>query len=113
MFLLVLAVVANTAELKAPATFLPPPNDHLRHVLETPVSGDFHAADIREVFGNLFGQLRINLIFKREKKAPPTFTGNFDRVPFRAALFRILQSTGYTAEWTTRPDGAQVISIHD
>jgi hypothetical protein len=107
------ALLASAAEPEAPATFLPSPDERLRRVLETPVSGDFHATPIAEVINRLFQQLHANVAFKSGKHLPPTYTGTFEKLPFRTALFRVVHATGYTAEWTTREDGARLMSIHE
>src|SRR5207249_4144300 len=99
-----IAVLASTAGSDVPATFLPPPTDALRRVLETPVSGDFRSEPARQVFHSLFRQLPANLVFGSTKQTEPTFTGKFDHVPFRIALFQVAQATGYKVEWTARPD---------
>ena len=104
---------AVAAEQKVPATFLPAANARMQKALETPVTGDFHNERVAVVFGKLFAQLPANLAFKSEKAAPVTFTGRFDGVPFRTALFRVAKATGYAVEWTKREDGALLISVHD
>ena len=103
---------ACTADAEIPAAFLPAPTEAMRRVLDKPVNGDFRAMSVRDVFAALFVQIHANLVFGT-KKPIPTFTGKFDNVPFRTALFRVTHATGYEAEWTTRSDGRALISIHD
>lgn len=104
---------ASAAEEEVPKSFLVVSDVRIQKALETPVSGEFRETKASLVFDALFRQLPANFVFASSRPAAPTFTGSFTNMPFRTAVFRVATATGYTLELTTRPDGSQVISVHD
>ena len=108
-----LASLAKAGGTEVPATFLPPPNAAVRRALQKPVSGDFHAEPVRQVFGALFQQLPANVVITLHNPIEPTFTGKFAGVPFRTAIFVVAKATACQIEWTVGSDGTRLIRIHD
>lgn len=99
-----------------PADFLASGLPAVNKALQTPVSGEFHNATFREVFGHLNKQAHFNSVVKFERLgAPvkvPTFTGTFKDTPFRTALFQLVSATSMKAALNTNPvDGRLLIAI--
>jgi len=113
MLLSTFAIFAKAADPDIPNSFFPPPNDAVRRAFQKPISGNFNAEPVSQVFGSLFRQLPANFVFSSHKPVEPRFTGKFDDIPFRTAIFLVAKATACKIEWTTRPDGARLISIHD
>ena len=92
ILLLALNVPAsNAARLEAPADFLPSESAPVRKTLESPVSGDFRNATLREVLDSLARQAQLNIVVSLAGKEP-VYSGAFIRLPLRLALYEILRT---------------------
>jgi hypothetical protein len=90
---------AAGAELKVPDDFLMRKGS-MPKVLEVPVSGTFKMTPVEDVLGALCSPLRVSNSFGRPAGGPevPPFTGQFQDVPLRRALFELAQQCRLTME---------------